>query len=456
MVYLYRCWRSGAMPYVLKLEHHNVARHQHLDCLESSIGSEYVDVSCRRCHGRYLLETFHSFVWGMCLPGNWFAIDSSKSGETESFIRDTKFSHSNPIRISVWCSPTKHGTLTYLTSISEGRYHHQFFFLVSLLLYLHSSCCGFPEVLGSYAWKRMPDYILNLIPGGVQLSRAYCQWGGDALKKGMDGVCGVLFVDSWCMLVYIYIGLYIYIWHNINTVFIWIRIDSPNYIPPYFCTSDRIPQPVFAAARRKAPLQRSCECCALVNSWNFKCRGTWACFQKLHLYPQDWEFLPNIHLPPSSLIPFCFIFPYFSTFFFAIFNRLLDLFNGIFFILKQFSKASKFKLSTRTQRRIWCWMWIILPQALPTCLCNVKIVACCEKMDVFWQPLTGKEQYNCELVARCTYQGQQKGKPIRVRSWTFIFEFGLWEKKNGSTTTGQNCHGFSLNLWDHVCSRRCC
>lgn len=93
-----------------------------------------------------------------------------------------------PIWISVWCSPTKHGTLTHLTSISEGQYHHQVFLLSFWMgknSPIQSSRCGLkkPEVLGSYAWKRMPDYILNLIPGGFQLSRAYCQWGGDGLKK---------------------------------------------------------------------------------------------------------------------------------------------------------------------------------------------------------------------------------------------------------------------------------
>ncbi len=44
-----------------EIEHQNVARHQQLDDLESSIGLEYVDVSCRRFHGRSLIETFHSF-----------------------------------------------------------------------------------------------------------------------------------------------------------------------------------------------------------------------------------------------------------------------------------------------------------------------------------------------------------------------------------------------------------
>ena len=66
----------------------------------------------------------------------------------------------------------------------------------------------FHEVLGSNAWKRMSDYILNLIPGGFQLSRAYCQWGWVEKRDGKLGG-GVLFVDL-CWFIWIYMDIYIY------------------------------------------------------------------------------------------------------------------------------------------------------------------------------------------------------------------------------------------------------
>jgi len=92
-------------------------------------------------------------------------------------------------------------------------------------------------------------------------------------------------------------------------------------------------------------------------------------------------------------------------------------------------------------------MWIILPQAPPTCLCNVeKLWHAVKRWMFFGQPLTGKEQY----IVNWWPGAHTKANRIRVRSWTFIFEFGLWEKKNGSTTTGPKCHGFfpqSLGPW---------
>ena len=158
-------------------------------------------------------------------------------------------------------------------------------------------------------------------------------------------------------------------------VFIWIRIDSLNCIPLYFCTSDRIPQPVFTGARRKAPLHVSYECCALVSSWNSKCRGTWACFQKLHLHHKIENF--SIHLPPSLIL------------FFHIFSQIFGLFGpSINDSKKSISKASKFKLSTRTQegfgvgRGSFCLRLHQLQRKLWDAV-----------IDVFDKPLIGKEQY---------------------------------------------------------------
>ena len=321
MVYLHLCWRSGAMPYVPKLSirmlqgtntwivwNHQFVRNMLMSLAEGVMGDICLRPSIHSC--------------GECACQ---ATDSRSThqrvGQPKVFLRDTKFSHSNlNIRLmftyKTWYFNTSH--LHLRRSVSSPDFSLEFLDGKKITHPVITLWVEKPEVLGSYAWKRMPDYILNLIPGGFQLSRAYCQWGGDALKKGMVGVVFYLLIVDVCWYLYrlVYI-LYIY------TVFIWIRIDSPNYTPPYFCTSDRIPQPVFAGARRKAPLQRSCECCALVNSWNFKCRGTWACFQKLHLYPQDWEFL-KIHLKFTPIIidsilrylsiSFHFFLPIFSPF----------------------------------------------------------------------------------------------------------------------------------------------
>lgn len=214
MVYLHLCWRSGAMPYVPKLSirmlqgtntwivwNHQFVRNMLMSLAEGVMGDICLRPSIHSC--------------GECACQ---ATDSRSThqrvGQPKVFLRDTKFSHSNlNIRLmftyKTWYFNTSH--LHLRRSVSSPDFSLEFLDGKKITHPVITLWVEKPEVLGSYAWKRMPDYILNLIPGGFQLSRAYCQWGGDALKKGMVGVVFYLLIVDVCWYLYrlVYI-LYIY------------------------------------------------------------------------------------------------------------------------------------------------------------------------------------------------------------------------------------------------------
>ncbi len=159
---------------------------------------------------------------------------------------------------------------------------------------------------------------------------------------------------------------------------------------------------------------RSCE------QLEFQMPGHLGVLSKTASPPQDWEFLDS-----------------FTSIFDSIFPYLFPDFWPLWTFHKWFQKINfqgfEVQVVHQNSRRIWCWTWIILPQAPPTA---TKIVGCCDWC--FWQTLDRQGAVHCELVAGCTYQGRKKGA-IRVGHF-FFWDF----EKTGSTKTG--CMHVFLNL----------
>lgn len=67
-------------------------------------------------------------------------------------------------------------------------------------------------------------------------------------------------------------------------------------------------------------------------------------------------------------------------------------------------------------------MWIILPQAPPTCLCNVeKLWHAVKRWMFFGQPLTGKEQYIVNWWPGAHTKANRKGHQLELEAGLFNF-----------------------------------
>lgn len=158
------------------------------------------------------------------------------------------------------------------------------------------------------------------------------------------------------------------------------------------------------------------------------------------------SFTPIIH---SHCSIFFHIFP---PFFLPDF-RLLDLPTDVRFILKQFSKASKFKLSTRTQEGsgVGCGSFCL---RLHQAVCATSLWKDGMFLGSPWQVRNSTLWIGGPVhIPRPTEIGNQ------LELEAGLFNFWIWtlrRKKTDQQQQGQNAMGFSLNLWDHVCSRRCC
>ena len=128
---------------------------------------------------------------------------------------------------------------------------------------------------------------------------------------------------------------------------------------------------------------RSCE------QLEFQMPGHLGVLSKTASPPQDWEFLDSFTSIFDSI--FLYLFPDFWPFW--TFHKWFQKINF---------QGFEVQVVHQNSRRIWCWTWIILPQAPPTA---TKIVGCCDWC--FWQTLDRQGAVHCELVAGCTYQGRR-------------------------------------------------
>lgn len=162
------------------------------------------------------------------------------------------------------------------------------------------------------------------------------------------------------------------------------------------------------------------------------------------------SFTPIIH---SHCSIFFHIFP---PFFLPDF-RHLDLPTDLRFILKQFSKASKFKLSSRTQEGsgVGCGSFCLRLHQ-PVCA-TWKNCGMLWKDGCFlgspWQVRNSTLWIGGPVhIPRPTEIGNQ----LELEAGLLFLNLDFAQKKMDQQQQCQNCHGFSLNLWDHVCSRRFC